>query len=257
VDTANKFKFFLPNDGLDYPVKQGGSYFLTANDSHHATKVVRLHPGDEVIVSCPVSKDSFIAEILSNKTQSKLCEIKIKYKINRNKDDLTPITLLFGLAKGKKNDLVVEKATELGAQKIIFWQTDRSVVRVKSERELQEKIVRWQKIAESATKQCHGVELPDISLIMDNRQLKNELTDDLRALRLCCSLQEESVKFSSLIENTPQHIILAVGPEGDFTQNEYNLLKDLHFTPVSLGPNILRSETAAISALALARILFS
>lgn len=264
--TGNKFRFFLPEISIPDAastawhkaqdrVQECYIYYLSAEDSHHALNVARLKPQEEIVVVCKKSNISYVAEILgkvaSTDFKDSLCKIEIKYKIPDDTNSNSEIILIFGISKGSKNDLVCEKATELGASSVIFWQTTRSIVRMNNEKAISEKLSRLKKISLTAAKQCHRNSLPRISIVTSPTELEQAISE-IKGIKLTCSLQENSKPLREYLTETYQHLSFAIGPEGDFTKEEYNLLEKQGFAPVSLGKNILRSETAAIVALAIA-----
>jgi len=162
-------------------------------------------------------------------------------------------TLAFALSKGPKNDLVCEKACELGAQRIIFWQAARSVVRLEpAKREGAARLRRWLRIAEAAAKQSGRNSVPQVLLLRNSQELLAVLRDSYspKDICLCCSLSSSAVPINKL-ERPPGLAHLLVGPEGDLTAQEEETFIKYGFQLVSLGPFILRSETAAIAALGL------
>jgi 16S rRNA (uracil1498-N3)-methyltransferase len=165
-------------------------------------------------------------------------------------------SLTFALCKGKHNDLVCEKATELGVGRIIFWCAERSVVRVGSREEGQHKVARWRKIAESAAAQCGRRDIPEIHLVTDPPALIEGLTTYAppNHRRFCCSLGPEALplrKVQPLL--SPSHLV--IGPEGALTTAEEEMFVGLGFERITLGPLRLRSETAAITAISMVSVL--
>ena len=158
--------------------------------------------------------------------------------------------LIFGLSKGDKNEFIIQKATELRASSITFWQSTHSVVEIKR---IEDKLPRWTKIAEEACKQSGANRLPKInftkSINVNDFKIEN-------SLKICCSLTTGSQSFRSIPSPCFRDIILAVGPEGGLSDQEESDLQTLGYILASLGPQRLRAETAGVSALVAAQTLW-
>ncbi len=246
-------RVFVNVSNLAKPTESAALPFACVLDddaSHHTRNVLRLGIGDSVIAIDTGSHRRFAATIT---------EIWPAVALRLERESPQPTrasrvkTLIFALCKGEKNDLVCQKGCELGADRILFWQTTRSIVRVDSPRDRDKKLERWSKIALAAAQQSNRSDVPSVGLALSTEELLNDIrgvqtSDD--AL-LVCSLESEAREFRHL---APPHggVHIAIGPEGDFTPAEYQALKEAGFLPVSLGPRVLRAETAAIAAVAIA-----
>ncbi|MEM4264090.1 MAG: 16S rRNA (uracil(1498)-N(3))-methyltransferase, partial [Candidatus Woesearchaeota archaeon] len=152
-------------------------------------------------------------------------------------------TLATAVPKGKRMDWLVQKATELGAMVIIPIVSQRAVVKPKQG----EKTERWEKIAIEAAKQSKRATIPKILPPADIDDILNEKYDLKLAL-----MPESDVKIKEVLrEKKPEKILCLIGPEGGFTDEEKNKIKAAGFTPVNIGENILRIETAGITVLAM------
>jgi 16S rRNA (uracil1498-N3)-methyltransferase len=165
------------------------------------------------------------------------------------------VTLALGLTKGEKIDFVVEKATELGVQKIIPF-TSRYAVPKLDERKIAARAERWQKIALSATKQCGRTQAPEILPLCSVRELLARPWPD--ALKLFFWEKEAQQSPAQLHEQLPAvaSVLAAIGPEGGFSVEEAQLARAHGFALVRLGQRILRAETAAVAALSLVQFLW-
>lgn len=215
---------------------------IKGSDYRHIVKVLRLKPGDKLVLFDESSFEHVgkIAEI--NKTEIRV-EILSSAKANAESD--TKITLLQGIPKGSKMDFIIEKATELGVSSIVPVVTERSQVRQTN------KAMRWQRIATESSKQCGRVTVPKIHDFVGFDQTKFYSRDS--DLRLICH-QDSETNLIHYINTTPQPtmtISIFIGPEGGFSEPEIELAKEMGFSPVGLGPRILRTETAAIVVIAL------
>jgi 16S rRNA (uracil1498-N3)-methyltransferase len=215
---------------------------LSAEDCHHFKNVLRLKAGSTVIA---VDKDS--GAEFESEFNPETCSVKILRERPKRPQSALSVTLCFAACKGKTNDFIAEKATELGAANIIFWQAARSIVDI-SEKDEARKLSRWQSIAESAAKQSARIDLPLIKYL---RGIDEVITAVSRSdsQKFFCSLANDSLPLSSFPRLGPE-IAIVIGPEGDFTAPEEETLVSHTFKRVTLGYNRLRSETAAIAALA-------
>jgi len=237
------------------PVLQGMVLRLEAEDSHYLRDVCRLKEGDEVAL---FDRSGILRPLLSSIHSTSVDGIIVTIVSSlETKSQHQPVkALLFAVCKGDKNDLVVQKATELGVGQLCFWQAERSVPRLK-QNSLRERLDRWQRIAESAAEQSGQGIIPEILFIDASDSLRESLNtfahQDL--LRLCCSLSPQALPLHDCIKDKKQ-VVLAIGPEGDMTPREENLFHEYDFDLVNLGPAVLRSETAAIVAVAMTQALW-
>jgi 16S rRNA (uracil1498-N3)-methyltransferase len=177
------------------------------------------------------------------------------------------VQLVVGMPANERMDWLVEKATELGVQRITPVMTERSVVRLNGER-AEKKQAHWQAIAISACEQCGRNRVPQVDVPLrleawlsssqNADQQKN--ADGLQALRAVMSLHESTQALSSLLQNGQvdqvgessihQPVVLMTGPEGGLSDAEDTAARQAGFVAVSLGARVLRAETAALAALA-------
>lgn len=244
-----------PEKDEDTRVVSAGALSVTlpAEEARHATKVLRLKSGDHIRIAFQDTEQIYVGELFANSDGD--LSAKLLHQVELPTIATPGLTLIFGLSKGKKNELVIEKATELGVEEIILWQTTNSVSKVHSDKDVQSKNERFSKIALAAAKQCKRSSIPRVSIATSSEKLFEKTFSD-SALKMCCSLSEEAIPLSSCPLAKASQVIIAVGPEGDFTLEEEVKLKSHDFQLVSLGENILRSETAAIAALAMTHALF-
>ncbi len=182
-----------------------------------------------------------------------------KIQVNKTAPLACEITLGQAVPKGKNMDLIVEKATELGAATIAPLLSERTVVRA-DEGEALTKRDKWQRVAIEAAKQCGQNWLPRVAKPVGLKEFfaLGEKYD----LMLIASLQPGAVGVKKVLAELgakrPRKVLVLVGPEGDFTPAEVNLARNQGCQPITLGPIILRTETAAIYCVSvLAHELFS
>ncbi|MFL6585182.1 MAG: 16S rRNA (uracil(1498)-N(3))-methyltransferase [Chthoniobacterales bacterium] len=218
---------------------------LTGGEAHHARNVLRLEPGNRVALFNGNGRE--VTAEVSGVTSSRI-------ELRKLHETATPplrcqITLGQAIPKGKNMDLIVQKAVELGAAEIVPIISDRTVVRLGSE-ESEQKRNKWQAIAVEAAKQCGQNWLPQVKT---PRPMAEFFADAARhELRLIGSLQPDAQQLKNILAETdqrPASVLMMVGPEGDFTPAELNVARANGCRPITLGPIILRVETAAIYCL--------
>jgi 16S rRNA (uracil1498-N3)-methyltransferase len=157
-----------------------------------------------------------------------------------------PIWLLFALAKGEKADLVVQKATELGAERLVPFAADRSVVRLAPDKG-EERAGRWRRIAEEAARQSGRADVPDVAAPRGLEAALAELPPAFTPL----VFHPGGVSLAALDAPAAGGLAAVVGPEGGLTDEELRACERAGARRMSLGPRVLRAETAAIVAVAL------
>jgi 16S rRNA (uracil1498-N3)-methyltransferase len=222
---------------------------LRESELHHARDVLRLEPGERVVVF-----NGRGHEVMAEITKVTRKEIQMRKLHEARVPPLRcEITLAQAIPKGKNMDLIVQKAVELGAAKIAPIISDRTIVHLQSEEAVQ-KQAKWQQVAVEAAKQCGQNWLPTVQT---PRKL-SDFFDGIAPLqiRLIGSLQSDAVHLKTVLaeyesehESRPTSVLMCIGPEGDFTPAELNLARSRGCRPITLGPIILRVETAAIYCL--------
>ena len=234
---------------LEDPFGPDGSAVISGDDAHHIVKVMRMQQGNRVIAVSGRTAFECVIENLGDRTVT----------VRKDGDALpdnempVPVTIAAGLPKGDKLDLIVQKGTELGMHSLIPFSAERSIVRWDGGKS-GKKIARLQKIAKEAAEQSHRSAIPEISGLQDLDGLIG-LSDEYDLLLMA---DEESAKdrsgrpIAGLLENVyhGQKVLAVFGPEGGISREEAERLRQAGFIPVSLGPRILRAETAPLYALA-------
>ena len=251
------------------PTAEPAELVLSADESHHLVAVNRARPGDTVVAfdgrgtewicelvgDPPSSRDGGTmadkSEVARTRT-GKLAVLKVRFR-QKAKPLPYEITLGQALPKGPSMDAIVRKATELGAAHIAPLESERTQVHLDGERS-DKKIEKWQVAALEAAKQCGNPFLPVIAPV----QKASAFMEAARGydLKLIASLEPgaRSLKgvlatFHAVQGRAPKKVLWLVGPEGDFTPAELSQAKTCGFEPITLGPLVLRCETAAIYAL--------
>ena len=225
---------------------------LDEGESHHVLDVLRFGPGDHVTVF-----DGEGGEARADIVAVDAGKIQLRIGPKASSQPLAcAITLAQAIPKGKHMDLIVQKATELGAARIAPLFSDRTIVQL-DVKDAEKKRDKWREIAIEACKQCGQNRVPEISEPVSPKAFfaKQEPSE----LMLIASLQPDARRIKSVLAEhpTPRSVCVFVGPEGDFTPAELALAKSQGCRPITLGPIILRAETAALYCLSvLAHELF-
>jgi 16S rRNA (uracil1498-N3)-methyltransferase len=179
---------------------------------------------------------------------------KSEAKVDQIKTPKTRITLFQCIAKGKKMDQIIRQATEAGVERIFPIESEFSVVKEKKLKE--NKFLRWEKIIKEALQQSGGKTIPTLSTPIPLENIKDIW--DLNQLGLV--FHQEPLEKNSLhkyLSETPSEIGIFIGPEGGFSDNEIQFLKEIGFYSIYLGENVLRTETAAIYAIGAVKTILS
>ena len=224
------------------------SLVFSKDQVHQLKKVMRVRAGEQFEV-VDDSSQLAIVEV----TELDPFEVKVVELLEQKVELPVSVTIAVGLSKGDKLDFIVQKATELGVSEIIPLSLTRNVVKWTGDK-ADKKIERLKKIAEEASEQSHRLKVPCVTSVMTLKKLANYTSDFEQKL----IAYEESAKvgeslqlvksLQSLQEN--ERIIFVFGPEGGIEEQEVELLEQSGYLPCSLGPRILRAETAPLYALA-------
>ena len=216
---------------------------LSNDDIYHINKVMRMKKGDtfEVVLN----KKVHLCEIVNlNPFDFKVIDID---SMDNELDH--DITLFYALAKGNKNEIVMQKATELGAKRIVLLSSSRSVEKM-SQEAFNKKKERFEKILKEASEQSKRNIIPEILGIYSINKIPQELLCDMNLVAYENDSGSTKETFEILNSIKPnQSISLLIGSEGGISLDELNILKKQGFKDISLGKRILRTETASIYAL--------
>jgi 16S rRNA (uracil1498-N3)-methyltransferase len=225
---------------------------LSATESHHLIAVNRAQAGDTVTVFDGRGTEWICALAGADKRSARL-QVRFAQKI---KPLPYAITLGQALPKGGFMDSIVRKATELGVSRIVPLESERTQVHLDGERS-DRKIEKWQTAALEAAKQCGNSWLPEIAPVQTAATFIEQTPG--YDLKLIASLHPGAKSLSAVLaafrsavrppEAKPVSAVWLVGPEGDFSQAEINGAVSAGFEPVTLGPLVLRCETAAVYAI--------
>ena len=218
---------------------------LIQNSSKHLVNVLRKKEGS-LIELFDGKGSSCTAEIISS--QKKRVKVKLVEELVFQDRKGIKISLGQSLIKTEPFSFSIQKATELGVTSISPLYTERTVIKLKSNSTKSRK-ARWQSIATHACQQCGENWLPDINEI----QRLEDWAQAVKAKHKIVLYPNAETKLSSLTFD--DSVAIAVGPEGDFTDSEINLLTEKDFLPVKLGERVLRADTAVISVVSAIRAM--
>jgi 16S rRNA (uracil1498-N3)-methyltransferase len=230
----------VPRFYLDAPLRAGGVCTLSEDAAHHAVHVLRLREGDEVTLFNGRGGE-FAARIASMQRLRISIDVLQHRAIER--ESPLRITLLQGVSAGERMDSTVRKAVELGVAEVQPVLATRSVARPKGDR-AENRRSHWQKIVISACEQCGRNRVPEVQALVS----VNDYQPGSGTTKILLSPASELAL--SKLSSAENPIVLAAGPEAGFTEEEEARLVQAGFVPASLGPRVLRTETAAVAALA-------
>ena len=230
---------------LSEPELCRGNIISLPNDlRRHLQTVLRLKPGDKIQLFNGAGQVA--TSILTENSEVDLQEV-VNYPA-----PLCSLILIQGMPKGDKLELILQKGTELGINEFYLTAMDRSVGLLKLGQR-QKRLDRWQKIIQEAARQSRQYHLPQFVTEYSLVKTLSTVEADLKLM-----LWEESAKplKEVLPQTPPQRIAVMVGPEGGITQQEAEQAKAEGYQTVSLGPRILRTETAGLAVMAILQYLY-
>ncbi|WP_430349334.1 16S rRNA (uracil(1498)-N(3))-methyltransferase [Thermoanaerobacterium thermosaccharolyticum] len=229
-------KFFVKNEDI-----KDGIARINGDDAHHIINVLRFKIGTKLIISN--GKNQYIVTILDIENSSVILKIIEEY--NQVVESPINITLYQGLPKSDKMDLIIQKCTEIGIKKIVPVETEFSTIKIK-EKNIYNKINRWKKISLEASKQSGRSIVPDVLVPVGFK----DALESLNEFDLCLIPYEKetNMRLKDVLKKNfdAKNICVFIGPEGGFSENEIMAAIEYGAIPVTLGPRILRTETAGI-----------
>jgi 16S rRNA (uracil1498-N3)-methyltransferase len=225
---------------------------IVGDDVHHIVNVMRAKEGDEILVSdgagrsakarlIRLSAKEVTAQVLELLEEQ--CELPIRVTIGQ------------GLPKGEKMEWILQKGTELGAYSFFPFSSERTIVKLDAKKEAK-KLERWRKIVKEAAEQSHRAVLPKLLPPVSFREALKAADSYTR----CCIAYEKEggTTLHQVLDElkVDETLLVLIGPEGGFSPDEVELAEANGFLPISLGPRILRTETASQYVLACASYQF-
>jgi 16S rRNA (uracil1498-N3)-methyltransferase len=225
---------------VDTPLAAGTTFALGGDAGNHVTRVLRLREGDALTLF-----DGRGGEYAARIAQIRRGGVRVDVSEHSAVERESPLelTLLQSIARGERMDLIVQKATELGVARIVTFASERSVVRLDA-KQAERKTGHWRAVAAAACEQCGRNRVPRVEEPVDYAAALGE--------EAAVKLLLDPLASEPLIHRGTdlRSIALLVGPEGGFTDTESELARRAGFEPRHMGPRVLRTETAAITALA-------
>ena len=213
---------------------------LLGEQAQHLARVLRAEVGQTF--------DVVAGGFLHRATVASVGEDEVRFDLHEEQeiDHALPVHLLLAVFKFDRMEWAIEKATELGVERItpiLARRTEKHLAQAAAKR-----VERWRRIALEASKQSRRASVPEIG---DPETLKAALGKETSAIKILLSETEQQTTIASALRQT-EATALAIGPEGGWTPEEMAIFQQHTWTPVTIGPRILRAETAAIAALAIA-----
>ncbi len=228
-----------------------GEAFIRGGEARHILNVLRMENGS--LLLCGDGQGRLYRARITQVGKDEV-RLKIESRSCVYSEPRLEVVLLQGLPKAGKLDFVIQKATEVGAYKIVPLAAERSVVQISSEKaELRCK--RWQRIAREAAKQSRRAVVPEVTNIMTLPEALKMAVTCKNSLSMVLWEEEGRNSLKKVIKKSTlekiERVNVFIGPEGGWTPYEIDLMKGKGIIPVSLGPRILRTETAGIIAVSL------
>ena len=241
-------KFFVTEEQVnDEKIK------IIGQDVKHIKNVLRKKVGNELMICNTSTKKDYLSEIIS--IEENCIECKIKEQIENKVESNIKVSILQGLPKADKMELIIQKSVELGVYEITPIEMKRCVVKL-NEKDKIKKIDRWQKITEVAAKQCGRNIIPNINQIINLKNVCN-LFDKYDIVLVAYenenknTLKNELEKIKQKYNNREIKIGVIIGPEGGIDSEEIKMLQENGAITITLGKRILRTETVALNVLSI------
>lgn len=231
--------FFIQSDCVNDDI-------ITISDKetfHHLVRVLRVKKGEKLLL---IDENAIQYETVIEHVDSYALTTKVVERSKSNHILDLQLFLAQSVLKTDAQNMLIQKATELGVKGVIPFISDNSVIK---ESVVQGKIDKWQKIANEAVKQCERADTP---IIFKHETLESILKNPDYTVKIACVERSQDItlkKYLKSINSKDAKIIVIVGPEGGFTDKEIALFDQYNIAKVSLGNLILRAETAVINVL--------
>lgn len=234
-------QFFIKSNNIN----ENEAIISEKEDIKHILNVLRYRINDELIL---VDDAEFTYKVIITDIQKDRITTKVIEKVKSFRKLSLNITLAQSILKASAQDILIQKATELGVKTIIPIVSQYTVVKLDNKKGMEQKINRWQKIAFESCKQCERSDIPVVEDIISFENLLNKL-DDYDLPVVCVERQADMSIKEFLKSNKPGKILAIVGPEGGWSDEEINMFKRKGLKTLTLGNLIFRAETAAINVL--------
>lgn len=236
-------RFFVAPEQIN-----GRQFSITGGDVHHIGRVLRLVPGDRIAIVTGEGR-TFTGELTAVREDKVTGSLQEELLIRA--EPSVRVTVYQGLPKGDKMDLIIQKCTEIGVTRIVPVATERAVVKIRPEK-AGARVVRWQKIAAAAAQQSGRTIIPAVDDVFTFQAAVGEADRYDLSILPWETARENSLKQILRKAGPVRSLAVFIGPEGGFAREEAAAAAAGGFVPVTLGPRLLRTETAAIITAALA-----
>lgn len=241
----------MPRFFVEHSLESGASFSIGGSDATHISKSLRLTCGDSIEV-CSSDGEAYVCRISGVLSDS--VSLVAESRVTGEPESPVFITLYQALSKGDKNEYIIQKAVECGVSRIVFFESERCIARLKPE-SLEKKLARWQSIAVSAAKQCGRTVIPEIARPLKYKDAVEAAASD--GMSFICYEGEKTVSLGSFIGRRfrrpdgtyPERLGFFVGAEGGFSEAEVAYAEERGIASVGLGDRILRCETASLFVL--------
>ncbi len=235
-------------------IQKNSSIELTdPKEIHHLKNVLRLKKDDQVVVFNTDGREA-VGSILSLSPHAVL--IRVDYLRPSIPHKTTRVILACAIPKKSKFETIIEKTTELGVDEIIPLLTQRTIVNLKGDQAIR-KSWRYQTIATNAAKQCGRRDVPHIHPATKFSDILKSIDSTTTGFIPNLSQKGQNIVKEIQSVRQPKKVIFLIGPEGDFTPEETAAAMKVGLIPVSLGPLVLKVDTAAIAVISLANLFFN
>jgi 16S rRNA (uracil1498-N3)-methyltransferase len=241
-------RFFVPPDAI-----QGSTILLPPEATHHARNVLRLRPGERVLIhdGCGTAYDCVLAD-----EPGKTAVARIAARMPVRTEPRPRVTIAQALPKTPdKVEQVLQHGTEVGAAGFLLFAGRRSVARLTEEDKIAKRLARWRDIIHSAAEQSGRGILPSVGWHISSERIAETFPEYDTALILHEGATQPLRAALDVLSGSAARVLILVGPEGGLTEEEVSLFSDRGGCAITLGPRVLRTETAAL--VGLAQILYA
>ena len=230
-----------------YTINQNSLITLDDNAFNHLIRVLRMKTGESITL---FDGSNQITPAVIHEVNKKTVIVKTENSVLDNRESPLNIHLGQVIFRGDKMEFTIQKSVELGVNTITPLLSERCGVKLDQER-LEKKVQQWQKIVISACEQCGRNIIPSINPVMKLENWCANLTDSLKL-----NLHPKAEQGINQLANDNKNISLLIGPEGGLSNEEISMTHQYQFTDILLGPRVLRTETAALTAITALQVRF-
>ncbi len=230
-----------------YTINQNSLITLDDNAFNHLIRVLRMKTGESITL---FDGSNQITPAVIHEVNKKTVIVKTANSVLDNRESPLNIHLGQVISRGDKMEFTIQKSVELGVNTITPLLSERCGVKLDQER-LEKKVQQWQKIVISACEQCGRNIIPSINPVMKLENWCANLTDSLKL-----NLHPKAEQGINQLPNDNKNISLLIGPEGGLSNEEISMTHQYQFTDILLGPRVLRTETAALTAITALQVRF-